>query len=94
MEGEQLPQLISDLNCQFPGRGKNQPLYLRLLRVNVLNHGNAEGKGLAGTGRSLGNHILPLHKGRNGLLLNGGGVAVAPPLQRLQGRLGKSQILK
>ena len=94
VEGEQLPQLIPNLDCQLPGGSQNQPLNLRQLRLNVLDHGNAEGEGLAGAGGGLGNHILPRHQGRDGLLLNGGGVAIAPPLQRLQGRLGEPQILK
>ena len=60
----------------------------------MLDHGDAEGEGLSGTGGGLGDHIFPLHKAGNGLLLNGGGIAVALLLQGLQHLLGQPQAFK
>ena len=58
--GQQSPELIADLNGQFPGRRQDQALDILAVGINVLDHRNAEGKGLTGTGGCLGNDILPL----------------------------------
>ena len=92
--GQQRAQLVTDLNRQLPGRCQDQTLYIRAFRVNMLDHGNAEGKGLAGTGRRFGDHILPLHKFGDRLLLDGGGVAVALLFQCFEHLLGKPQVFK
>ena len=61
----QVPDLIGDLDGQFPGRGQDDGLHGLVLRVDVLHDGDAVGKGLARAGGSLGDHILPVHHGRN-----------------------------
>ena len=60
----------------------------------MFNHGNAEGKGLAGAGGGLGNHILPLHEWGDGLCLNGGGITVALLLQGFQHSLAEAKAFK
>ncbi len=60
----------------------------------MLDHGDAEGEGLAGAGGGLGNDVLPLQERRDGFRLNGGGVTVALLLQGFQHGLGEAQALK
>ena len=60
----------------------------------MLDHGNAEGKGLAGAGRCLGNNILPLQKLGNGFRLNGGRIAVTLLFQCLQHGFAEAQTFK
>ena len=43
----------------------------------MLHHGDAKGKGLAGAGGGLGDHVLPLHKVGDGPRLDGSGLNVA-----------------
>ena len=92
--GQQAAQLIPDLQSQLPGGCQDQCLYLGAVGLNVLNHGDAERKSLAGAGGSLGNDILPLHKVGDGLGLDGGGIAVSLLFQSLQHRFAESQIFK
>ena len=76
-KGAQVTQLVLDLDGQLAGGGQDQSLDLSQLRVDVLHHGDAEGKGLTGAGRSLGNDVLPLHEEGDGAGLDGGGGDVA-----------------
>ena len=92
--GQQPPQLVADLDGKLPGRGKNQPLNALLGRVDMLDHGDAEGKGLSGAGGRLGDDVPPLQKIRDGLRLNGGGVAVALFLQGFQHGLAQAETFK
>ena len=92
--GQQAPQLIADLDRQFPGGSQNQALQVLTGGINMFNHGNAEGKGLARSSGCLCDYIPPLQQRRNGLLLNGGRVSVALLLQGLEHGLGKAQLLK
>ena len=77
LEFTQVPQLLHDLDGQLPGGGQHQALDGVRRRVHVLYHGDAEGKGLAGAGRGLGDHVPPLHKIGDGPALDGGGLDVA-----------------
>ena len=92
--GQQAPQFVADLDGQLPGRCQNQSLNPFYLRVNVLNHGNAKGKGFARSRGCLGNHIPPLHEVGNRFGLNGGGIAVPLLLQSLQHCLGQAKAFK
>ena len=94
IEGQQAPQLIADLDGQLPGRRQNQPLHIRAGGVDMLDHGDAEGEGLAGAGGGLGDHVLPFQERRNGLLLDGGGITVALLFQRPQHGIAETQIGK
>ena len=58
----QIPQFLLNLNGQLPGGGKHQRLHIVVLRVDMLHHGDAEGKGLARAGGRLGDHVFPLHE--------------------------------
>ena len=77
LELGQIPHLSGDLHGQFPGRGQDHRLDLLGVRVDVLNNGDAEGKGFAGTGGGLGSHILPLQHGGDAPGLDGGGYFIA-----------------
>ena len=77
LKGAQVPQLVLDLDGQLPGGGQDHRGDIVALRVGVLHHGNAEGEGLARARGGLGDHVLPLHKGRDGPHLDGGGGDVA-----------------
>ena len=92
--GQQAPQFVTDLDGQLPGRSKDQALNRFVGRVDVFDHGDAKGKGLAGAGGGLCDDILPLHKMRNGFRLNGGGIAVALALQRFQHGLTEAKAFK
>ena len=66
----QVPDLIGDLDGQFPGRGQDDGLHGFVLRVHVLHDGDAVGKGLARAGGGLGDHVLPVHHGRDAACLH------------------------
>ena len=91
---QQAVQFIGDLDGQLPGGSKDQRLQILRRRVDVLDHGDAESKGLACPRRRLGNHVPPLQQGRNGLLLDLGGQANAFFLQRPQDLLADTQFTK
>ena len=88
------PQLIANLNREFPGWGKDEALNFFHRGIHMFNHGNAKRKGLTGTGRRFGDNVLPLHKVGNRLSLNGRGIAVALLLKSLQHFPRKTQIFK
>ena len=92
--GEQAAQLVCDLDGQFARGREDQTLQIVAGGVDVLNHGDAEGKGLAGAGRRLGNHVLPCEQRGNGFLLHARGQADALFLQRLQDLFADAQLLK
>ena len=95
---KQSAQFVADLNGEFARRSENQPLQIFAFRVDMLDHGNAEGERLARAGRSLGDNVFPFHKFRDSLGLDAGRVSVALLFQRLQNlfrqaKVGKRQIL-
>ena len=92
--GQQPPQLVADLDGKLPGGGKDQPLNALIGRVDMLDHGDAEGKGLSGAGGRLGNDVPPLQKIWDGLRLNGGGIAVALLFKRFQHGLAEAETFK
>ena len=92
--GQQPPQLVADLDGKLPGGGKDQPLNALIGRVDVLDHGDAEGKGLSGAGGRFGNNVPPLQKIWDGLRLNGGGIAVALLFKRFQHGLAEAETFK
>ena len=73
-----IPHLVGDLHGQLPGGRHDDGLHLLALRVDLLNDGNAESHGLAGAGRSLGDHVPALHHGRDaaGLYRRGNSIAL------------------
>ncbi len=82
IESKQRAQLVANLNGKLSGGREYQPLQILAVGVNMLNHGNAESKGLAGAGGGFCDNVLPLEKGRNRLFLNRGGVTISLAFQR------------
>ena len=70
IEGEQAVHLVADLQGEFAGRGEDQRLQVVAFGVDMLDHRDAEGEGLARAGRRLGDDVLPLHERRDRLLLH------------------------
>ena len=88
--GTQHPQLIGDLNSQFPGGGQNHRLHAFVRGVDMLHDGNAVGKSLTGAGRGLGHHIPPFQHGRDAAGLHRGGlndIALQQSAQNFGGQL-------
>ena len=69
----QVAQLRRDLHGKLARRRHDDRLHLLAFGVNVLDDGNAEGKGLARSGGGLGDHVLPLAHRRDAARLHGGG---------------------
>ncbi|RUP43116.1 hypothetical protein BC936DRAFT_137585 [Jimgerdemannia flammicorona] len=61
---------LLDLLRQFAGGSEDEGLALVDVHIELLEDGNGEGGGLAGTGLGLGNDIMTLHDRENGALLN------------------------
>ena len=61
LELGQLPHLGGDLHGQLPGGGQDHGLDLVGVCIGMFNDGDAEGEGLARTGRGLGGDVLPIH---------------------------------
>lgn len=62
-----------DLLGELTGGGENERLSALDVRVELLEDGNGEGRGLAGTGLGLGDDIVTFHDGDDGALLDGRG---------------------
>ena len=92
LEGAQVPQLVLNLKGQLTGGSQHQGLELTVRRVNVLHHGDAEGKGFACSGRGFGDDVLPLHEAGNGPHLNGGGLDVSLLFDSLHDLGGEPQL--
>ena len=60
----------------------------------MLDHGDAEGKGLAGTGGGFGDDILPFQQRRDGFFLNSRGISVALLFERFEDLFRQVQVLK
>ena len=69
----QVAQLRRDLHGKLARRRHDDRLHLLAFGVNVLDDGNAEGKGLTRSGGGLGDHVLPLAHRRDAARLHGGG---------------------
>ena len=91
-EGAQVPQLVPDLDGQFPGGGQHQPQHIGGLRIDVLHHGDAEGKGLSRPGGRLGDHIPVLHKIGDRAPLDRGRLNIPLLLNGLHQGLGQAQV--
>ena len=77
LERAQVPQLVPDLDGQLPGGGQHQAGDLGPLGIGVLDHRDAEGKGLARSGGGLRDHVLPLHEVGDGPRLDRGCLDIA-----------------
>ena len=93
-EGGDVPELVGDLNGQLPGGGQDDRLDGVVLRVYVLNDGDAVGKGFAGAGGGLGDDVLPGHHGRDAARLDGGGDLQLPPLDGPHDLRGQAQAVE
>ena len=66
-------QFIADLERQFPGGGQDDFLDAAVLELDVFQHGDAEGAGLAGARGGNGVDVLAFHHQGNGFGLDRGG---------------------
>ena len=70
--GAETLQVLGDLHAEFTGRGQDQALDRFVLRIQELQHGQAEGGRFAGAGLCQGHNILLGRQQQgNGLLLHG-----------------------
>ena len=66
----ELGRLLLDLYSKFTGGSENESLCRPDIGVDVLEDGDGEGGGLAGTGLRLGNHVVALDDGHDSALLD------------------------
>lgn len=64
---------LLNLLCQLTGWSEDKSLALVHGRVDLLEHGDGEGSGLASTGLGLSNDIMSLDNGHDSTLLDGRG---------------------
>ena len=79
----QVLHVPGDLLGQLPGGRQDDGLRVRLVRLDVLGHRDAEGAGLAGAGGGLGDHVPARHHQRDHLFLDLGHFVKAHPLHGL-----------
>ena len=70
-------QRLGDLDAEFARRRQHERLDVRVGGVHELDHGEAEGGGLAGAGLRLADHVVALEKMRDRLFLDGARRVVA-----------------
>ena len=87
-------QRLGDLDAQLARRGQDEGLDLAVGRIDVLDDGEAERGGLAGSGLRLPDDVLALEEDRDGLFLDGARLLVADILQGLKGRLTEAEVRK
>ena len=87
-------QRLGDLDAQLARRRQHERLHDRLVGVDVLDHRQAEGGGLAGARLRLTDHVAPGEQRRDRLLLDRARRLVADLAHRGQHRLGKAELLE
>jgi len=65
LESTELAGLGADLHRQLPSRGEHQHLRRPIVRHDLLDRGNAEGRGLARARLRLADHVVPRHDRRD-----------------------------
>ena len=90
----ELGQFFTDLEGQLPCGGEDDLLDPAVLQLDILQHGDAEGAGLAGSGGSDGIDVLPVHHERDGLGLNGGRLLEAHFPDSLEDLRGEIHLFK
>ena len=88
------PQGLGHLDAQFARRRQDQTLDLVVARVDVLEHGQPEGGGLARSGLRLPDHVEPFEERRDGLLLDRARRLIADVVDGVEDRRLESQIGK
>jgi hypothetical protein len=86
-----LGYLLGDLDRQLPGGSEHQALHRRPRGVDALDHGDGEGRGLAGAGAGLDHEVLAVQGAGDGFRLHFGGALVTFPGQALESGGGKTQ---
>ena len=89
-----LPHLLGDLHGQLTGGGQDHRLHRLALRVDALDDGDAEGHGLTGAGRGLGDHVLPRQHGGDAPGLYGGAHFISFVVYGTHGRLRQPEALE
>ena len=77
-------QRLGDLDAQLPRRRQHEPLDVILVGIDVLEHRQTEGRGLARAGLRLADHVEALQQRRDRLLLDRTGRVVADVLDGIQ----------
>ncbi len=79
-----LADFVRHLDAQFPGGAHDQGLDVPVLFIDLLDDGDPESRGLAGTGLGLADQVLPFQGHGNGAFLDGGRFFKAHFLQGCQ----------
>ena len=87
-------QRLGDLDAELARRGEDERLDLAVLGVDELDHRQAEGGGLAGSGLRLADHVAAVEQLGDRLLLDGAWILVADVVKRRENGLGKSERVK
>ena len=80
----QRAELVGDLQAQLARGGQHQLLYTLVLETDILQHGNAEGAGLARSRGGDGDQVAPLHHQGKRFGLDGGHFAESHFFDRLE----------
>ena len=87
-------QRLGDLDAQLARRRQHERLDLVVGRVDELDHREAEGGGLAGSGLGLADHVAAGEELGDCLLLDGAWILVADVVKRGENGLGESERVK
>ncbi len=87
-------QRLGHLDAQLARGREHQRLDLGIVGVDVVEHRQAEGGGLAGAGLGLADHVPALQQEGDRLLLDRSGVLVAEVLEGFEERLGEARALQ
>ncbi len=79
-------QALGDLDRQLAGRGQHDGLDLALRRIELVEQGQREGRGLSGARAGLADDVASLHQRGDRLGLDRRGLGVADLLERPQHR--------
>ena len=86
------PHRLGHLDAELPRRRQHNRLRLLVLRVDVLEHGQSEGRGLPAAGLRLADHVVAVEQLGDGLRLDRSGLGVTELVERPQEPLGQAKV--
>jgi sugar/nucleoside kinase (ribokinase family) len=86
------PKRLGDLDAELACGRQDEGLHLGVVRLDVLEQGQAKGRGLAGPGLGLPDHVASLEQRRDRLLLDRRRALIAQMGERVEDRLGEAQL--